>query len=807
MQKKFHIAVLCGGPSLERGVSLNSARSLLDHLSGDDIEIVAIYFDTKKIAYHIPQHQLYSNTPSDFDFKLQQTGKPLKKTALVKLLKICDIVFPAIHGTFGEDGGIQRFLEQNKIPFVGSSAKACRKAFDKFDSNERIKQHGFYTLPTEVLKIYHDDHKKILQKFFKKHALHRAIIKPAQGGSSIGVRSVTSAKEALKETGLLFSKRIDTRVVVQPFCTGIEFTVIILQNRFGMPVAVLPTETEQDYSRNQIFDYRRKYLPTNQVRYHCPPRFDNETIERIQVQAEQLFTLLGMNDCARFDGWLLPDGNIWFADFNPVSGMEQNSFLFQQASRIGMSHADVLRLIVKNSCLRQRISFPDKEIITQQSPFPSSSPPSRGGERQRKTVPVLFGGNTSERQVSLMSGTNVWLKLRKSKKYAPQPYLLDRNGDVWKLPYALTLNHTVEEVEESCRFAETDEARLRHLEQKVALRLAFDNEDTTEAMFMPERLSIENFISKFPFIFLGLHGGAGEDGTLQAQLEKSKAKHNGSGIAASRLCMDKHKTAQALSDLHNEGIFVTPQCSMELQTFEKFSEKKFELFWKGLKETFVGKHLIAKPQSDGCSSGVILLKSNHDLQSYIKLLLAGAQYALPGTFDGQDATVEMPGAGVTHVLFEKFIETDALSIANHKLKWKPKTGWIEVTVGVVEQNGKIHALSPSITVAEGTVLSVEEKFQGGTGINITPPPEHIISKQNLTKAKRRIEKVAETLGINGYARIDAFLEVATGNIHIIEANTLPALTPSTVIFHQALAEPNPQPPLTFLEQIIANSGY
>ena len=80
--------------------------------------------------------------------------------------------------------------------------------------------------------------------------------------------------------------------------------MIILQNRFGMPVAVLPTEMEMDYADHQLFDYRRKYLPTRQVRYHCPPRFNNETIERIQVQAEQLFTALGMRDFARFDGWL-----------------------------------------------------------------------------------------------------------------------------------------------------------------------------------------------------------------------------------------------------------------------------------------------------------------------------------------------------------------------------------------------------------------------------------------------------------------------------------------------------------------------
>src|SRR5207247_815505 len=142
-----------------------------------------------------------------------------------------------------------------------------------------------------------------------------------------------SPAEALEKVELLFSKRMDTRVVLEEFATGTEFTAVILENRFGMPVCILPTEIQTDYTANQIFDFRKKYLPTNRVSYHCPPRFSNETIEKIQVQAQQLFTLFGMHDVARLDGWVLPDGpasaqgsggasNIWFSDFNTISGME-----------------------------------------------------------------------------------------------------------------------------------------------------------------------------------------------------------------------------------------------------------------------------------------------------------------------------------------------------------------------------------------------------------------------------------------------------------------------------------------------------
>jgi acyl-CoA synthetase (AMP-forming)/AMP-acid ligase II len=199
--------------------------------------------------------------------------------------------------------------------------------------------------------------------FFKKHAISRAIVKPATGGSSIGVFSVGTVSEALERAEYIFSKRMDTRVVIEPFATGKEFTVILLENRFGQGVAVLPTEIEADYSEHQIFDFRKKYLPTRQVTYHCPPRFSNEVIEKIQIEAEQLFSVLGMRDFARFDGWVMPDGNIWFSDFNPISGMEQNSFLFQQSARLGFSHRDTLRFIVKNACRRYKIPFVEPKRI------------------------------------------------------------------------------------------------------------------------------------------------------------------------------------------------------------------------------------------------------------------------------------------------------------------------------------------------------------------------------------------------------------------------------------------------------------
>ena len=128
-----------------------------------------------------------------------------------------------------------------------------------------------------------------------------------------------------------------------------------------------------------------------------------------------------------------------------------------------------------------------------------------------------------------------------------------------------------------------------------------------------------------------------------------------------------------------------------------------------------------------------------------------------------------------------------------------------MTVGVIGPKESMRALNPSITVVKQGILSLEEKFMGGTGINLTPPPGPPLGKVRpgaVEAAKARVVRTANALGLAGYARIDAFMHRETGEIIVIEANTLPGLTPSTVFFQQCLAEDPPITPRGILEEII-----
>lgn len=789
---KMKIGLICGGPSIERGISLNSARSVMDHLESQDIEIVPIYIDSKKNYYKISKAQLYSNTPSDFDFKIKETATALNEKNLVSLLKSADLVFPVMHGQFGEDGGVQSFLEKNKIPFVGSSSESCKEAFDKYNANEFIKKNGFYTLPSVVLKIYHQDHKEIVRKFFKDNNIKRAVVKPASGGSSIGVFSVSNVAEALEKADFLFSRRMDTRVVVEKFAEGMEFTMIILENRFGIPVALPPTEIETDYTKHQIFDFRKKYLPTRQVTWHCPPRFSKDVIEKIQAGGEQLFTLFGMKDFARFDGWVLGDGKIWFCDFNPISGMEQNSFLFQQASRVGMTHSDILRYVVKRTCERYGITFPENPILKSD---------------KKKVVNILMGGSNSERQVSLMSGTNVWLKLRKSKEYLPAPYLLDGDGSVWRLPYHLCLNHTVEEIAYNCKNYKNAEAKLLDFENRSRLRLCIEKPKDTNDFFEPGKMTLDKFIDESKFVFIALHGGDGENGTLQKKLNSKRVKFNGPNEKVSKLCMNKWDTSRFIDSLNIKGVSAIPGQLVETGNIVKLDDFSVGSFWKDLLKKLRAKTIIIKPNSDGCTTGIARLYSYKDLKTYLEALSKKVISIPKNTFKGQLDIIEMPTEMPEKLLFEKFIETDFLRVKSNKLKHRIKTNLTEITVGVIKINGKIKTLNPSITLVEGEVLTVEEKFQGGTGVNITPPPESIMKSKVLLRVKELIKEIAERIGIDGYSRIDAFVNLKNGDLNIIEINTLPGLTPSTVFYHQGLAESPQIFPKELLEILIRNKGY
>ena len=451
-----------------------------------------------------------------------------------------------------------------------------------------IEGNGFATLPQAVISKRRPESLPEIERFFLHYHLKRAIVKPAVGGSSIGVFSVSSPQEAYARVQEIFAKELDSHALIEPFCEGKEFTLVIFENLEGDPVALMPTEVDLSYDNHQIFDYRKKYLPTNQATYHTPPRFSLKIVDLIRMQGEQIFKIFGMRDFVRLDGWVMPDGSLIFTDINPISGLEQNSFFFRQAAAVGLTHRQALQYVIRTACKRHGLPFQAEEAISQGN--------------SKLPVYVLFGSRNAERQVSLMSGTNVWLKLLQSDRHAPVPFLYDQQGHIWELPYSLTLNHTVEEIYANCLACKEERDAWQPLAESVCSRLKIKSPGDHQPRQMPLDHFLESAVKEKAFVFIALHGGEGENGTLQRNLERYQIPFNGSNSEASALCMDKYLTGQAIQRLSDPELQTIPKKCLCLDNFEGDSFSEFENRWQQLTQELGSKQLIVKPRSDGCFS-------------------------------------------------------------------------------------------------------------------------------------------------------------------------------------------------------------
>ncbi|XP_052162169.1 uncharacterized protein LOC127779434 isoform X2 [Oryza glaberrima] len=665
--RPLRVGLVCGGPSPERGISLNSARSVLDHIQGEDLLVTCYYIDCGMNAYSISPAQLYSNTPSDFDFKLESLAQGFQSLFdfAQHLAANVDIVFPVIHGKFGEDGGIQELLEKANVPFVGTPSKNCLLAFDKYNASLELNAQGFLTVPNFLVEKDKLAKSK-LEEWFQSINLDKengkVVVKPTSAGSSIGVVVAYGVNDAAEKAEGIISEGIDDKVIIEVFLEGgTEFTAIVVDvgtANNSEPVVLLPTEVELQSSSNidiqedTIFNYRRKYLPTRQVAYHTPPRFPSEVIDCIRQGVSILFRCLGLRDFARIDGWFLPTpvtslpsaentgkfgntkyGAVLFTDINLMTGMEQTSFLFQQSSKVGFSHSRILRTVVQHACSRYPSLVPCSNAWTALSRKIQAAKQAEAIQKgtSKKKVFVIFGGDTSERQVSLMSGTNVWLNLQGFDDLDVTPCLLtsgngyssfhnqNMNGisrDVWTLPYSLVLRHTIEEVNAACIEAIDPErmeltSRLRdqvmnELGQSLSKYDWFAGFDIADKQ--PIKYSLQQWINHVKeaqaVVFIAVHGGIGEDGTIQSLLGSAGVPYTGPGQIASRTCMDKVATSLAVSHLASYGVHTIPK---DLRATEEILKSSPDDIWNDLKAKLQTETVCVKPARDGCSTGVARL--------------------------------------------------------------------------------------------------------------------------------------------------------------------------------------------------------
>ena len=297
------IAVLMGGPGSERDVSLATGRGVSNALRSLGIDVI--------------------------DVDVRDENFPLPKDV--------DLAFLTIHGTFGEDGQLQKILEDRGVPYTGEGIEGSRTAFDKFLTKEKFREHNVVTPAWEVVDA--DQRPKIPVPL---------VVKPPCQGSTVGVvivKKETDLDSAMKEAG-----KYDRKLLVEQFVSGRELTIGILGDQALPILEIIP--------KGGFYDFNTKYPFLNpqagaSAQHVCPAKIDPGKTKQIQELALQAFRALGLVVYARVDVLLSETGDPFVLEANTIPGMTEASLLPEGAAAAGINYVDLCVRIIELSRARR----------------------------------------------------------------------------------------------------------------------------------------------------------------------------------------------------------------------------------------------------------------------------------------------------------------------------------------------------------------------------------------------------------------------------------------------------------------------
>jgi D-alanine-D-alanine ligase len=293
MGARLKITVMLGGPSAEREVSLCSGAAVAKALRSLGHEVVEI--DPKNSEFDLPNET--------------------------------DVVFLALHGTYGEDGTVQQKLDELGAIYTGCDAEASRIAFDKVLTKQRCIKAGVPTAKYFVVKSAPEP--------FPKNFQPPLVVKPVRQGSSVGLQFVERVEDW--RTALTEALKFDSEVLVEEKIVGSECTVGILGDKPLPIVKVLP--------EFGAYDYRSKYT-AGCTKYFCPAPFDAALTKRIQSAALGAFKAIGGRDYARVDVMVRASGEPVVLEVNTLPGMTETSLLPKAALAAGLNYAQLCQRMV-----------------------------------------------------------------------------------------------------------------------------------------------------------------------------------------------------------------------------------------------------------------------------------------------------------------------------------------------------------------------------------------------------------------------------------------------------------------------------
>lgn len=321
------VLLLFGGTSSENLISCKSANSILPYLSKDKYDVTSVYISL--------ENKWYLNKEDDLT-KTINWEKQKEITDIIPFLKKFDVVFPILHGKDGEDGKLQGMLSIFKIPYVGSSTSSSAIGMDKEFS--KIIFDGFHIkqIPYICVTKDHPNYFMIL-----KTLQFPLIVKPANGGSSIGINKANNIFELKK--AIQNAEKYDEKIIVEEFIQGKELECAVLENN-----KIITSTVGEIICENEFYDYEAKY--EKETITQIPADISNSLQRQIQKIAKKVFKRLGCKNLARID-FLYDEKNstLYLNEINTLPGFTTISMYPKLLMYDGFSYEEILDTLIENA--------------------------------------------------------------------------------------------------------------------------------------------------------------------------------------------------------------------------------------------------------------------------------------------------------------------------------------------------------------------------------------------------------------------------------------------------------------------------
>ena len=346
-KKKIRVLVLFGGKSAEHEVSLRSAKNVINSIDKDKYEVILMGID-KMGGWRLsagPQYLLNADSPKAV--KLDKQGESV---ALVpghgekrpiglsreSVTGAVDVVFPVLHGTFGEDGTVQGLLKLLDLPFVGAGVLGSAIGMDKDVQKRLLRDAG---IPVAKFIVLRDPKEMKYEQIVREIGIP-FFIKPANAGSSVGVHKIKNKSQFQGAAKDVFS--YDSKMLAEQYIKGREFECSVLGNE--KPAASVPGEV---LPQHEFYSYEAKYLDEHGAVLEIPAKVPVRTAKRIRELALRAFEVLCCEGMARVDFFMAENGDLYLNEINTIPGFTEISMYPKLWKASGLSYEKLIDKLIR----------------------------------------------------------------------------------------------------------------------------------------------------------------------------------------------------------------------------------------------------------------------------------------------------------------------------------------------------------------------------------------------------------------------------------------------------------------------------